>query len=73
MILPVAPRLWQPLLSTRWAGRPEALYAPVTDSTNLQLKRAARQGAPHGTVALCEAQTAGRGRMDRQWHSPEVK
>ena len=73
MTTTVEPRYWQPRLSTRWAGRPKALYAPITDSTNLQLKVAARRGAPHGTVALCEAQTAGRGRMDRQWHSPQGK
>lgn len=29
----------------------------------------ARQGAPHGTVAGADAQTRGKGRHDRAWHS----
>ncbi len=44
-------------------------YFPVTDSTNLQAKRLALLGAPHGTVVLAGAQTAGRGRMGRTFQS----
>lgn len=43
------------------------------DSTNTYLKREAMAGAPDGTVAVAEVQTAGRGRMDRTFQSPEGK
>lgn len=42
----------------------------VTDSTNLDIKRAAEDGAAHGTVAVGEQQTAGKGRRGRSWVSP---
>ena len=38
-------------------------------STNDYAKELARQGAPHGTVIIADAQTAGRGRMGRSFHS----
>ncbi len=40
------------------------------DSTNSYLKREALEGAPHGTVATANMQTAGRGRMSRSFVSP---
>ena len=40
-----------------------------TGSTNTDLLRAAAAGAPEGTVLVAEAQTAGRGRMGRRWHT----
>ena len=30
----------------------------------------ARAGAPHGSLAVCDHQTAGRGRMTRRWETP---
>lgn len=42
----------------------------VTDSTNLDIKRAAENGAAHGLVAVAEQQTAGKGRRGRSWVSP---
>lgn len=42
-----------------------------TDSTNTQAKRLAKAGAPHGTLVIAGAQTQGRGRMGRQFASPE--
>ncbi len=39
-------------------------------STNTLLKEMARTGAPHGTVLAASAQTAGRGRMGREFYSP---
>lgn len=58
-------------LATRWAGRGEIEYAREMDSTNLRAKAMARNGAPNGSLAVCEAQTAGRGRLQRAWHTPE--
>ena len=43
------------------------------DSTNSYLKREALAGAPHGTVAAANRQTAGRGRMTRSFQSPPGK
>ncbi len=57
-------------LRTRWAGRGELYYAPECDSTNAVLKRAALAGEPPaGSLAWCERQTAGRGRMKRAWEA----
>jgi len=43
------------------------------DSTNSYLKREALAGAPHGTVAIANGQTAGRGRLTRTFQSPPGK
>lgn len=43
----------------------------VVDSTNRVARDLARRGAPEGTVVVARRQTAGRGRIDRVWHSPE--
>jgi len=40
------------------------------DSTNSEAARRAKRGAPEGTVILAERQSAGRGRLGRQWVSP---
>lgn len=39
------------------------------DSTNLELKRAAEDSAPEGSVCIAEQQTAGRGRLGRSFLS----
>ncbi|MDI6842877.1 MAG: biotin--[acetyl-CoA-carboxylase] ligase [Anaerosomatales bacterium] len=44
--------------------------AAVTVSTNDDCKRLARDGAPEGAVVVAAEQTAGRGRLGRQWISP---
>lgn len=41
-----------------------------TGSTNADLSDAARAGRPEGSVLVALEQTAGRGRLDRQWASP---
>ena len=41
------------------------------DSTNTQAKRLAEANAPHGTVLVAGRQSAGRGRLGRQFSSPE--
>jgi BirA family biotin operon repressor/biotin-[acetyl-CoA-carboxylase] ligase len=45
-------------------------YWPEVDSTNAALLRLATAGAPEGTVAVADAQTAGRGRLGKSWVSP---
>src|SRR5882757_2405609 len=40
------------------------------DSTNAELLRRSRAGAPHGAVLVAGHQTAGRGRLDRRWEAP---
>lgn len=67
----LSPALWQSRLTTRSLGRAISHYEHTLTSTNLVLKDMAKQGAPHGSLCLCECQTAGRGRMDRTWSSPE--
>ncbi len=41
----------------------------TVDSTNTRAKELAKQGAPHGTVLIANAQTGGRGRMGRRFDS----
>ncbi|WP_426514540.1 biotin--[acetyl-CoA-carboxylase] ligase [Dactylosporangium sp. McL0621] len=41
-----------------------------TGSTNADAAAAAREGAAEGLVIVAERQTAGRGRLGRQWQSP---
>lgn len=43
---------------------------PVTRSTNIDVLAAARAGAAEGLVVAAEQQTAGRGRLGRDWVSP---
>lgn len=40
------------------------------DSTNTHARELARQGAAAGTVIIAQAQSAGRGRLGRSFHSP---
>lgn len=46
-------------------------YYDTLDSTNLQARRLAEQGAGHGTLVVAESQEAGRGRRGRTWSSKE--
>ncbi len=55
--------------------RPGALWTSITvvaetGSTNADLLAAAADGAAGGAVLVAEAQTAGRGRLERGWESP---
>lgn len=50
-------------------GEP-AWYATETPSTNDIASALAERGAPQGAIVISAAQTAGRGRMGRRWHSP---
>ena len=60
----------EPNIHTKWAGK-TVHFARETDSTNLWIKRLAKEGAPEGTLALAEFQSAGRGRLGRSWEVPE--
>ncbi len=57
-------------LRTQVMGRPELICLSKTDSTNLQAKARAAQGASQGTLVVAETQTLGRGRRGRAWFSP---
>ena len=46
------------------------VFLDSTDSTNTQAKKLAASGASEGTVLIAAHQTAGRGRLGRQFHSP---
>lgn len=55
-------------LDTRFFGTDSRLvFVPVVDSTNILAMQLARQGAEEGTVVLTDSQTAGKGRLGRQW------
>jgi BirA family biotin operon repressor/biotin-[acetyl-CoA-carboxylase] ligase len=54
-------------LPTRFVGQ-TVYYWPAVGSTNDELKRLAEAGAPEGTLAIADEQTAGRGRLrGRTW------
>ncbi len=57
-------------LGTCWLGRHIVYYESV-GSTNDEARRLAQAGTPEGTLVLAEQQTAGRGRLQRPWISPE--
>jgi len=56
-----------PHLAGRWR---DIRWLAETDSTQRVARELGRAGAPEGTVVIAEAQTAGRGRLGRTWHSP---
>ena len=47
-------------------------YFAEIDSTNVYARQLARQGAAEGEIVIAEAQTRGRGRLDRTWESPPL-
>lgn len=57
-------------LETRFIGR-TIHYQDTVDSTQQIALKLANDHAPEGTVVIAEEQLAGRGRMDRKWHSPK--
>lgn len=58
------------LLQTSWLG--QKLYClEETDSTNIQAKRLAEEGAPEGTLVIADMQSAGKGSRGRCWESPK--
>src|SRR5439155_11514097 len=64
-------RLGPAELEPHVAGRWRAVHwLEETESTQRVARELGRAGAPEGTVVIAEAQTAGRGRLGRTWHSP---
>jgi len=53
-------------METKWLGR-RVVYFEETDSTNIQAKRLAEDGAENGTLIVADMQTAGKGRRGRSW------
>jgi len=66
---PPPPSTLSPPLTTRWLGRAWKHLATCS-STNDEAAAWARAGAPAGAVVTADAQTQGRGRQRRPWHSP---
>ena len=59
-------------LKTKWLGQ-SIIHKTSAPSTQLLIHKAARENAPHGTIAIADEQTEGRGRMNRPWHSTQGK
>lgn len=53
------------------SGLPLFVYEEECPSTNLTARQMGLAGAPSGSLAAAERQTAGRGRKGRAWESPE--
>jgi BirA family biotin operon repressor/biotin-[acetyl-CoA-carboxylase] ligase len=60
----------QEKLQTKRFGR-RVLFHRVVDSTNEWAKKLAEFGVEEGTVTIAEQQTAGKGRLGREWISPK--
>lgn len=61
----------QPWIQAKHLGKPLICFSEI-DSTNSYLKRESHN-LPHGTVAVANRQTVGRGRLGREFHSPQDK
>ncbi len=56
-------------LAGKFIGHPLYYYQEI-GSTNDEAYRLGIKGAPEGTALIAESQSAGKGRMQRVWHSP---
>lgn len=65
-----AEAIWEALAPTLSGFTVEVL--PEIDSTNSELMRRARAGQMEPVLLVAERQTAGRGRLGRDWHSSEA-
>lgn len=59
-------------LQTSWLGQ-TIIHKETIASTQLFAHKKARENAKHGTVVIADEQTAGKGRMNRPWHSKKGK
>ena len=64
------PIFWVNQLTTKTLGRAINHYEHTITSSNTLVKQMAVQGAPSGSLCLCECQTAGKGRLGRTWSAP---
>jgi BirA family transcriptional regulator, biotin operon repressor / biotin---[acetyl-CoA-carboxylase] ligase len=62
------PHVLRHLAATRIGRTYDAVH--LCESTNDLVARRAREGAPEGLLVVADAQSAGRGRQGRSWHSP---
>lgn len=58
-----------PVLNTNYIGR-EIIHVQSIDSTNNLAREKAQEGCSEGLVVIAEEQTAGRGRLGRNWCMP---
>ena len=65
----LSPDILRRELRTKLIGQ-DILHYPTTPSTMDAAKQAIREGAAEGTVVIAGHQTAGRGRLGREWLSP---
>src|SRR5699024_2612059 len=67
-----AAALRRALIADHMAGNwvRDVVVTESTASTNADLLAAAQRGAPEGTVHTTDMQTAGKGRLDREWQAP---
>ncbi|MDQ0213671.1 BirA family biotin operon repressor/biotin-[acetyl-CoA-carboxylase] ligase [Oikeobacillus pervagus] len=57
-------------LQTKRLGK-QVHFVETVDSTQKEAHRISQDGCMEGTLVIAEEQTAGRGRMARNWHSPK--
>lgn len=69
----VLPDELRPLIEENKVVGSKFFFADEIDSTNVKASALAEAGTPDGTVVLAEKQTAGKGRLGRQWESPESR
>ena len=62
---------WLQAAWPQWVRQPPVVLDTIDSTNNYAIRLAREQQAPEGTLVIAEAQTAGRGRRDRRWHSPE--
>src|SRR5215471_19086357 len=67
--LPPTPERLLAQLRTRWLGRAYEWHAVCASTNDLAAERG-RGGAAEGLVVAADAQSGGRGRLGRAWHSP---
>lgn len=60
--------IWEEVKNEEIGSR--IVFLDSTDSTNFKAKELASKGYQSGTVVVADEQTAGRGRLGRNWYSP---
>jgi BirA family transcriptional regulator, biotin operon repressor / biotin---[acetyl-CoA-carboxylase] ligase len=68
----VIPDELKPFLINNSTVGSKFFFSDEIDSTNIKAHSLAEKGTENGTVILAERQTDGKGRLGRQWESPEA-